>query len=100
MLQVQPLLSTILTIAEKIYTCCTSYPEPVLLIVLLVFLIARGKMKSALLLLLGVALCFANYFIFTEYTAFSIPLVYAAVFAGVSIVLLLLLLHQLITSGS
>ena len=93
-------LSTVLTIAGKTYTYCTSYPEPVLLIVLLVFLLARGKMKSALLLLLGVALCFANYFVFTEYIALSIPLVYAAVIAGVSIVLLLLLLHQLITSGS
>ena len=73
-----------------------SHPEAVLLVGVLAFLLLRRKLKSALILAFGVALCFANYFVFAEFGVAAIPVSYAAGFAGISIVLVLLLVYQFI----
>jgi hypothetical protein len=84
---------------EVIYNYSAIHPEVALLVAILAFLVLRGKIKSALILLLGAALCLANYFIFLEYNSLSIPLYYAAAFAGISVFLLLLLVYQFIHSS-
>jgi hypothetical protein len=96
---VKHLLTRFLSEFGVIYSYCTVHPEVALLLAILVFLVLRGKVKSALILILGVALCFANYFIFLEYNSLSIPLYYAAAFGGISVFLLMLLLYQLIHSS-
>lgn len=96
---VKHLFNELLAKFEVIYNYTVFHPEMALIIAILLFLVLRGKVKSALILLFGVALCFANYFVFLEYNSFSIPLYYAAAFAGISVFLLLLLLHQFIHSS-
>lgn len=73
-----------------------THPELVLVIGLMFLLLVNRKFRAALTLAFGVTLCFANYFVFTEYNFLTIPLVYAAGFAGVSIFLLLLLVYEFI----
>lgn len=73
-----------------------THPELVLVAGLMFYLLVNRKFRAALTLTFGVALCFANYFVFTEYNTLMIPLVYAAGFAGVSIFLLLLLVYEFI----
>jgi hypothetical protein len=96
---VQLLLTALLRIFESLYVLSTSNSELALLAGSLAYLLIRGKMKSALILLFGVALCFANYFIFQEYSYLTIPLIYSVGFGGVSIFLLLLLVYQFLHSS-
>jgi hypothetical protein len=95
---VQLLLTALLRIFGSVYVFGTSNSELALLVGSLGYLLIRGKMKSALILLFGVALCFANYFIFQEYHHLTIPLIYSVGFAGISIFLLLLLVYQFLHS--
>lgn len=76
-----------------------NHPEVVLLVGLMFFLLLRGKFRPALILAFGAALCLANVFIFAQYRFSAIPLAYAVCFAGISIVLLLLLVYQFIQTA-
>jgi hypothetical protein len=93
---VQLFLAHFLEQFDRIYTFSAGYPEAVLTAAILGYLFVRGKVKSALILIFGSALCLANYFVFVEYTSLTIPLIYAAAFTGISIFLLLLLVYQFI----
>lgn len=93
---VQLILADFLKQFAKVYAIVAHYPEVALLGGIVAFLLFRGKLKSALILLFGAALCLANYFIFVEYSSLTIPITYAVGFAGVSVFLLLLLVYQLI----
>jgi hypothetical protein len=93
---VQHILQTVLEKFEVIYTYSVTNPEVMAFVGILGFLLIRGKVKSALILIFGVALCFANYYMFLEYNYLTIPLIYAAGFAAISVVLLLLLVYQFI----
>lgn len=78
------------------YEYGVGHPEMVVFVGIMLLLLFRRKFKSALILAFGVALCFANYFVFAEYGIMTIPIAYAATFAGISIVLILLLIYQFI----
>ncbi len=74
----------------------TNYPEAILLVGAMTLLLLRRKFKACLILAFGVILCFANYFILTEYASLAIPSHYAVGLGAVSVLLLLLLLYQFI----
>ncbi len=90
------LLGKFLDKFELIYTFSATNPGISLLILILGYLLLRRKVKSALILLFGTALCLANYYIFSQMDTLAFPFTYTAAFAGVSIFLLLLLVYQLI----
>ncbi len=89
-------MGSILNYLSSAYEYGVNHPEAVVFGGIMLLLLFRRKLKSALILAFGVALCFANYFVFTEYGIMTIPLAYAATFAGISIVLVLLLVYQFI----
>lgn len=80
----------------ELYNHWTDYPETVLFLGVMVFLILRRNFRATLILAFGVALCYANYFVLKEYALLAIPPLYAVSFGAVSIVLLILLLFQFI----
>lgn len=84
---------------SEAYRYGATHPGTVLFGFGLVLLLFRRKFKAALTLVFGVALCYANYFVFAEYTLLSLSLAYATAFAAVSIVLLLLLAFEFIQSA-
>ena len=46
------------------------YPEALLLVGFLFLLLLRGKYHAALMLLLGVTLCLANYYLFFQFSIY------------------------------
>lgn len=71
-------------------------PELVLLVGFFFFLLLRGRFQAALLLAFGATLCFANYYLFVQSSIYSISLPYAFACAGVSIILILLIVYQIL----
>jgi hypothetical protein len=82
-----------------VYNFFQRYPEAVLVVGFLLFLLVRGKFHAALMLLLGITLCCANYYLFFQFSIYAISLPYAIVCAGVSIFLLILILYQLLQTA-
>ncbi|RJP70783.1 MAG: hypothetical protein C4532_08870 [Candidatus Abyssobacteria bacterium SURF_17] len=78
------------------YSYGMGHPELVIVVGLLVYLLLRRRFQACLILTLGIALSFANYFVLVEYGFLAFPLVYSFGFAAVSIVLLVLLVYQFI----
>ena len=82
-----------------IYSFIERYPEAILLVGFFVFLLIQGKFHAALMLVFGVTLCFANYYLFAQYAIYSFSLPYAVACACISILLLMLILYQLVQTA-
>jgi hypothetical protein len=88
--------------AEWFSAICTffgRFPEAVLLVGFILFLLVREKFHAALMLVFGATLCFANYYLFSQYSISLISLPYAMAFAGISIFVLLLIVYQLVQTA-
>jgi hypothetical protein len=75
------------------------YPEAILLVGFLAFLLIQGKFHAALMLVFGITLCFANYYLFAQYAIYTFSLPYAVACACISVVLLVLIVYQLVQTA-
>lgn len=83
----------------KAYEYVENHPAITLIIGAIAFLMVRRKFRAILMLVFGTTLCWANYLVFSPQSSFALPLLFSACFAGISVVLLLLISIQFIHSA-
>lgn len=81
------------------YNYAADHAEIVLLTGAILLLLLKGNVKASLILVFGGVLGYANYYVFSQQLYRIMPPIFAASFAAVSVVLLVLLVYQLIHSN-
>lgn len=81
------------------YTYAAEHAEFIIIVAGILFFLFRGNVKASLVLALAGVLCYANYYVFSQNLYLTMPPVYAASFAGISALVLVLLVYQLIHSN-
>ena len=81
------------------YNYAADHPEVVVPAGIMLYLLLRRNVRSGLIIAFGMALCYANYYIFAQQIFFGVPILYTAAFAAISAIVLVLLVYQFIQTA-